>query len=382
MPQLRCSRTGAALLLAALVMLAVSVLGVSMLTLGDYNGIELVRGQQAVNAFWIAEGGVHYALAKLQKQQSYRMSPVPLTNSLADGTFAVSVVRTGKLHTITSTGRGAGGGVRTVRLVTEVWDNGWPMAFSDYALFSGSGNVSLGQSADVTGSVYAGGLASFGSGSTLSDGTVRDSTTVTNAPPPPSPPFSTAPYDVLIAAASVWPGPAPSYPLNLGGVTNFVKGNASIGDVQGPGVLAVSGNIGLSKDVIVGSNVWLISGDTLTINKGFDAGTNCMLYASEEILIDKEGLTLSGCALITPGDITIKKAIAFTGVMYAGGSIRFDKDANITGSIVALGTVSGDKDVTFTHDPNAFPGTLPPGFTGEVRMRRVVWEDRGSVAGP
>jgi len=372
------ARRGAVLLLVAVVMLTLSVLGLAVLSLADANGIQGARHQQTAAAFWIAEGGAHFALANLKYSGAYRASLTNLAGSLGNGVYSVSVIKAGTLHTITSAGNIANAR-RAIRMQVDVRDDGWPMAFADFSLFSGGGNIDVGKESSIYGDVYAGGTV-YGSVVTAvgTNGSVRDSSTTTNTSPPEMPALNTAYYDAAIAQAAAYTGPALAYPLSLGGGTKYVNGNANIRDISGPGILAVKGDITLSKDVVIGDQVWLICGGTLSIAKGFQTGTNCLFFARSGIVISKEGLALDSCALITPASIDLQKAIDFNGIMYAGESISFDKDADVTGSIVAGTDIDADKDFSFVHDTGAFPEPRPPGFTAAVSIRQILWEDLGT----
>ena len=52
-------RRGAVLVLALVVVLAISLLGVGLLNLGSTNGMESARGRLAAQNFWVAEAGLH-----------------------------------------------------------------------------------------------------------------------------------------------------------------------------------------------------------------------------------------------------------------------------------------------------------------------------------
>jgi hypothetical protein len=371
-------------------LLAVSLLGAAMLAMGDSNGTEAVRGRQAMQAFWGAEAGLHAAIARLRLQSAFRASPATVNGTCGLAAYAVAITRAGAFYTLTSRAQVARA-YRTVAQTVEINDSGWPDAF-DYAVFGTEGNVDLKKGLNVSGDMFAYGNISLAKESTVTNGEVYATGAVTGSGNftvgtlpdvlPQQPTFDTSWYvgKIATAAASgVAPGTV-SFPLNLAGGTLYVQGNLDIRNITGAGTLVVSGNLGLAQDVTIASGVTLLSGATLTLAKDCETGSNTVFYAQTGIVLAKDGLTLNGCALLTPGDIDCQKSFTMGGAMYAGGTVGIKKDAVVTGSIIGATGVTADMNLSVYHDPSAFPPVLPPGFTPTVSVAATLWTDRGSAA--
>jgi hypothetical protein len=373
---------GSVLILVLAVVLALSLLGLLFLSMGEVNGLDTVRGQHHNQAFHIAEGGLQQAIGRLRVQSAYRQGPTNLNGSLGGGAYVVQVARTGDLYYLTSRSS-LRDCTRSIRQVVNVKANGWPEAFA-YALFGSNGDINLKKGLSICGDVFDYGNLSMAKDATVSNGMVYATGTITGsgnftagalpATLPLQPTLDTTWYEALLAQAALSTNAAPIFPLQLQGQTVYVKGSLTLRDITGPGTLVVLGNITLGQDAYVSPNCTIISGGTLSFAKTGVAGSNNLFYARTGISIAKDGLLLQGCTLLTPGNVDARKTFEMTGLIFAVGTVMIKKDAAVYGSIVG-GGVSADMNLTAEYDRSFLPLEPPPGITPVVAVHRVSWHD-------
>ncbi len=370
-------REGAVLAIVLMVVLLLGILAVSILKNGEYVGVEASRGINDAKAFWAAEAGLHHARGRLFSFSSFRDVPYPFTSTLATGIdYSVTVVNgSPDYFTITSTGvvQGVAGNasfsraVRQTVLIHEDW-----RAF-DYALFGGNGNTTIGKLAMINGDVFQNGNINFTQTPTVTNGNIEAVGTVGNyprteppVPLPEAPVLKTSVYSNLINIAAV--STNVTYPTSLAGKTNNVRNSITIsGNLVGPGMLVVNGDVSINTSTGIGSNLTIVAKGEIHFTKDCATGANCILYSNTGFDIQKDNAMLSGCMLITPGDMDIDKEFTLTGVLYAGGTITLDKAATVYGCIVAGEgfDIAKEFTVVYTNVMN----TIPPGFVTTLTLR-------------
>jgi cytoskeletal protein CcmA (bactofilin family) len=89
------SCAGGTLVLVMVIVIAISLIGIVLMSMGDFNGLGVVRGQQADQAFSLAEGGLYHAIARLRTDGAYRNDPTPppITTNVGPGCYTTSVWR-------------------------------------------------------------------------------------------------------------------------------------------------------------------------------------------------------------------------------------------------------------------------------------------------
>lgn len=199
---------GGIMVLAMVVVVAVGLMGAAMMTIGQSNTVTGVRSQQAMQARWIAEGGLYDAIADLRadRQAGNPIVSKSFNNSLAarankvliSGTangFNYTVVSRSQVHSSYAT-------VQQVVLITNTWGYSTnyalislgPIIFPTTGSATITGNVSLAGStvdATVDGSVIANGSVTnqgvisgslfASSGTVVNAGTIQGNLIATNS---------------------------------------------------------------------------------------------------------------------------------------------------------------------------------------------------------
>lgn len=380
------ARSGAILGMVLILVLALSMIGMGLLWLGSTNSVEVSRHVNMNKAFWAAEAGLQHAKAEMRAHPVSYQSQV--TRNISNEWYYDARISTSDyLHfSVVSTGI-VQGATRVVASVVTVVPGGWPDAFY-YTLFGGGGTMAVGKDATiVTGSVYQIGDVSFQKNPTITNGYVYATGNVdgfTKTPPPDPAPtmpeFDTSSYSNIIASAA---GSSNAVvPANLGGVTNFVNGDATITSLGGSGTLVVSGNVDLNLNAgqQLASGVSIIAGGQVTFSKNTQTGSNSFIYADAGFYFGKSCNLIQSCVLVSPGSLNTDgssaKDFTFTGIIYCGGTITMDKNATITGAIVAGDGFQIKKTLVATWvDPSQLIGTQPPtGMETEVNVNDVSWQ--------
>lgn len=390
---MRCGgEQGAILGMVLVIVLALSLLGLGLLQLGRVNAVEVARAYNLNKAFWAAEAGIFHARAMLRGSSTFRASPQPLSS--VDPAYGVTATPEGDgVYTVRSTG--------TVQSASRVvWQTLFagelPPAAFNYALFGGEGLMDLRMHPTIDGSVFNNGPINFMPPATVTNGTVTGTDPANISPstlpieptPDPVPAFPVfdpgpagAGYDALISTAS-GAGVVTNTlgAVNLGGATNYVKSSdlSLMGNITGPGMLVVSGDVSLDANITLSPNVHIISGGKLDLNcDTCMAGSNCLIFARTAVTASKD-VAIGTVTLITMGDIApgggLNKNLTFMGVLYCAGQFNSKKDLFVTGSILAGEGIDIAKDFSVTYS-NLWPVPLLPGFTAEVVVTNINWRE-------
>lgn len=376
----RHNKGGGVLVLVMVLVLMMGALGAGLMQLGSGSSLEASHAVLDTRAFWVAEAGLNHAKVLLQKDAGYRMNPT----SLVMNGYAVRVEMTNTSeYIVTSTGTV----VSAVRVVQQKFGISDSMAATNFGIFS-DGELKLKQNTTIsgagssTGNVYA--AEGYQSGSSLAVFNDGGATTTSNDYPagtaPQAPVLNTNFYNQLIGVAAS--SGLTTFNYQLTNPTNYYKiATLSLtGQVSGVGVMVVSGNVNFTGKGRIASNVQLISGSSIGINTtNACLGSNDFLYAATSITLDppqgtdKVVLTNGSCALVTPGNINAQKDLTFWGIMYAGGTIYFDKTATIVGSLIAGGDLTMKMDTSVTYDSGQFSTSFSGAFVPSSELKELPW---------
>lgn len=383
-------RSGAILGMALIMVLALSLIGWGLLNLGRTNAVEVTRTYNSDKAFWAAEAGIFHARAMLRGSSSFRASPQPLNNanpSYSVGTTIAAVIST-NVFVLRSTGTVSG--VEGMRIAEEtVFAGEVPPAAFSYVLFGGDGDMWLRKNATIDGNVFQNGDVNVIVPYTIMDGSLNVASTndQTNIPaniPDPVPTFPVfdpgptgAGYDQMIADAADHGATNATFPLDLDSKTNLFKGSLIItNSIQGPGILAVSGDVRL-RETQLSNSVSIVAGGTLILECApCIAGTNCLIYAQSGITAPTKDVTLGVLNLLTMGNAgPLFMTLSMTGTLYAAGAVDARKNLNVVGSVVAGQGIEVRKDCTVIYT-NLWPVPLLPGFKMDPPIvTNILWRE-------
>lgn len=385
----RDGREGAVLGMAMMIVLLVGILAWGLLRVGEFNAVEVGKGVSAERAFWAAEAGRKHARVFLYKNSSFRDSPTTIAGTVSNAVYGVTTIKlaTNSVYAIFSTGKVA---FASRAVYQEVYcAETIPPAFG-YALFGGSGlmwikkdgafvNGDLFQWGDVTIAVSPN-PPTFSSNSDASaTGTIGDTNSIPVTPvpdpPPDFPPLDTSGYDALIATAAASGTNAVSFPLALGGKTNYVKmATVTINNnITGSGVLVVSGDVAINSSPVIGNNVMIVAGGKIIVGSNYSTGTNVVLYSTGGVQIS-QNCTITGYSmLLTSGDFTANMNLTFQGLIYVGGAFNAKKNMTVIGSVLSKNGMQFDKELNVTYT-NLMKSPMPMGFSSVVVMTNGVWK--------
>jgi Tfp pilus assembly protein PilX len=378
----RASKRGVILAVVVMVMLALSLIGVGMMSLGTTDSIETTRNSQRSRAFWIAEAGLNKTASRLVDEAFFRdgisrssANPYQATETCGDGSFAVGVYR-GAINTaasndffITSVGS-LRQESKTVSQVATINPDGYQMPFYSNAITAWNGVFYNNVVVDGPVSIPSNNVTIHGGG-----------TYDIKFPPDRPPPLDTTEYDSLIGYAASAGTPATNGTINLGGGTVYIRGNFNLSSVTGPGTIVASGTVDFGQGSTSGAGVTIIAGNQLIFGENTSIGSNSLLYASAGVEFKAKGVGIDNSALMTPGKIVAKAKFNFDGIMYSGGGLEIKNGGEIRGVIVSGGgdvamntEVSLKNDVHVTFDPGALPPSPPPGLGGTTLIRSQ-WQE-------
>jgi len=398
----RTREQGFLLVIVSILAFVLAALGIGILELCRMEGVLVAHDIHRLNAFHLAEAGLDRALWKLKTDPTWTEGWE--NQPLNDGTYTVTLEPMEQPHWYRLRSTGTSGGIsKTVSLEVQV--RAWPAAF-DYGLFwansTGSTDpVTLRNHTVVNGSIFAYGSIVIDSGSTIADGYVYATGTVTGQGDyqvgeladdlPERVTLDTTYYDNLIAQASQQP--AGNWTLNgsyfLMGQTLLVNGNVEIngGTLHGPGRIVATGDINFDNNWQVADGVDVISGAKITMdNRGLYLANGNVVFARDSMDIGNnitvtEQLTLSdSVSLITPGQLRLHNHVTVRGLLYAG-EVYISNHPSITGTIYADEVYSDEvaNHPVITYDSSVLDGDLPPGIPSgeevEVRLAFGTWDE-------
>lgn len=397
------TKAGGVLVMVMVVLVAFSILAISMFKLNDVDALEAVYVENAQRAFWMAESGLDHLIRDLTWNPSARtVSHVVATNYNAMSyTGKVAEVVNGpfidsKLFTIESVGV-ARDAVRTLRYQILTTPG------ADASIVLKGGDSSFDSNNDIYDPVIMfGGTIDTGNNdtSTFHDYILGDANNITGGgdvagmaePPFPfdEPTLDPSGYNAQVDAVVVDGSP----PTTNGNTITFHTANVSLTTPVPDGTtLIVPGTIDFGNNhADIGSGVTILAGDDIFFPGHSDIDPNTLVYAKENIEFrthsNAEDTSLIGVTLLTSnGDVTFKSHVTFEGLIFAdNGTVYLGAGADIMGSII--GGVGLDKSATgnagissvlIRYDPDVFMKDLPValnmGGLVVVRKQAGTWEE-------
>jgi len=355
-------------------------------------------------AIYLADAGIHYGIYSLKLNPTWDENggtnhylPSGQTNKF----FIVDVLSLGGGdYRLTSTGT-VDDQSRTVQQDVTLSGGNIPDAFINHAVFFGGGDGSIwttiNNGTTITGDIFINGDMDIGRNSYI-DGDVRitgedlglgRNVTITGDTetesifPCDQPSFETTYYDNEISTAAS--NPDLEGDQNISGEisgTTYVDGYVFInGNLTGTGTIVCTGDITIKKNETVANGITLISGDTFTLNKGITIGSNCVLYASEQLTIGNNniiGSDTSGSVLLSNGDIDLDKATIY-GLVFGNAEVNTAK-ITLTGNLSGSETGNIAKNSTITLDSDLVDFSSFEGFGGEAEvsltLKANTWQEQ------
>jgi hypothetical protein len=284
---------------------ALGLFGVSMLSTDTQISVDAMRADAA---FYIADAGIQYAMAKLYDDSSYRDNPTQITKNLGSGSFTVNVSKAGTVYTLSSTS--TVGNMHRVITQSVVVSGGIPETFG-YGLYANGDSISLTGMNDLN---IDGDLAASGAINIPEylidgvDGNIEPNTTL---------PAITVDYNHYQSIAD-----------------NIIEGNK----------VFTSGTF---------NGLWYVNG---SVEVGWGTTINGTIVATGDISIISAGTInitpdLDKPALVSQQDIVVEKleTLNVTGLVFAEQSVTFYKadEINITGAVIAGTNISASELTSF-----------------------------------
>jgi cytoskeletal protein CcmA (bactofilin family) len=386
-------RKAIVLLLAFMVMMAMSVI------LGVFLYMKSVQLKNSANeladarAFWLAEAGVQQVAYRLKNFYWYREDPVNLNSSIGGGGYFAQVDKDGNIYTVVSTGSYASVN-RGIRQSISVFIEENPLETFEYAIamFPEEGSeLDISGNLNISGNLFYDGDLQITGDAEVTDGLVfADSVTgneqYTVAPQMPDPlpqypEFDTSWYDNQIAAAEENPVAdlAVDSNYNLGGGIIYCNNAEITGDVFGSGAIVAAGDVNIKGNI--SSDVIVVAKNNLSVSGNANLQSRVTLFVRGDVNLGGN-ITVEGTVLVPSGTAIVggHGNPEISGLILSD-TVRFAGNAQVSGSIVSRGydgdSVSGSINVTWNE--TSFPTQLPSGFDEVTVVLRNDWDEVSPV---
>jgi hypothetical protein len=399
------NNAGSILVLVMVVLLAFSLLTVSLLQLGRDSTVQAIQEQRNAQAHWIAEAGLEKELARIYADRAYRDGLFPgisLDEDFAEGHYTVTILsKTDNPTTeettfeIESKGTVSNAAISATAAV-RVELTGAPGVHQALLALGGTSYVKQSQSGGIYGDVY---IAGEGDVNRLVDGNLEDADDGTDVSYGGTtlpvdilnfPHLNQTPYNNWLATASsttdtnVFQGTY-NGPFNLAAApsnTIYVNGNVNIKDnVTGSGTIVASGSVIFdTNNKTLASGVRIVSGGNINIDKsGITFGENDELFSKHDILIGGNlNFPYPGLSILAMNDVEVLANVTgFKGIIYAEGRVRLVNGVQtIEGTIIAWEGFDVLSNATIIYNPEVFADPNPIDFgDGFVRTEKLQWEE-------
>lgn len=396
------SREGGALVMVMLVLLTFSVLQIGLYKMRETSAVESVYVEQHKQAFWLAESGLNDGVFLIDYSKTYRDAPTAISNTTANGTYDISVVRstidlTKEIYEYEVTSVGTVNGFsRQLRKIVQTQAGG------KYAIIGISGTTELAANVTINGDIAQIDGDVIVKDSRLLDGDVilgngdlydtKGEAEIRDFPPPPPPTIDSTDYNAQLAFVSGLPPVATLTMTNSipPGATVFVNtddfnfgvsgSKLSVGDGA---IIVVSGDISIAgAGTKIGNNVTIISGDDISFKVQVAVGDGTDIYADQNIHFESGSkLDSNGNAILLMsknGDITMDSNFDFRGIMIAEtGDINLNANGTIEGTIIGGIGVDAAANLNITYDDTVFSDTHPinGNIAGDVILTSISWQE-------
>jgi hypothetical protein len=411
---------GGVLVLVMVLLLAFSMLTVSLLQTGRDSSLQSIQEQRNAQAHWVAEAGLEKVMAMIYASQDYRDYGLPSGSSVAldedlegdvsKGHYTVTVDKTDgpgpeeSTYLIESTGTVSNALISAMASV-RIGLIGASGVHHGLLGLGGESYVKQSASIEIHGDVYIKGVgdvnrpingdledADDGIVVTYGGSTVSvDELIIPPLDPAHLPARSTPTYQTLLNYASDTNNAGVIHgtyngPFDLTSAadhTIYVNGNVNIEDnVTGSGAIVATGTVTFNKNgKTLDNRVTVVANGNLTVTSAANNitfGENTILFSGGNISISgNQNLPTVGLGLLAMGDITISANIIFNGIMYANGKVLLvNGTQDITGTIIAGDGFDVRSNTTITYDPSVFPDPAPIDFLDNfARTQRLQWEE-------
>jgi acetyltransferase-like isoleucine patch superfamily enzyme len=404
------NKNGAALALAMITVIIVTLFILGIMHLGSVHGIQTARFTQSAQAFWIAEAGLNHTIDLL-------MTDPDLWDNVTEGSTATldGDLFNGSSH-IEFSGISqpdpdndeiwqltvyAAGSVQNQTRAIQTTITAGP-GFDSAIWLVGDGETTLkAASVAIYGKIYI----PFGSMDIANNAEVPDGIYTTDANQvdgndknyfvnewdaddfilPPDfeddvMPFYNDKFNDHFVTNTI---PAGNIDLPSDGYTSQ-DGDLLLADnsqITGDGTLLVSGNLTIGDNVTIGDGVTIIAnGGVIQTGKEFTLGENVTLYSGADLTIGKHPTTEYGSLFVAAGDVTMDSgnaATIFKGIIYAGGDVHIYGNFDVEGSIVSEGNIELEANVKINYDPSVFGQPLPEWlkFIQTRVLTQRTWEE-------
>ncbi len=376
----RSSQRGAALLFTLVVLISLTVLVTAFVLLVSTRILGSGGSWTAAQAVWVAEGGLQQVYYRLYTDTSFRNSPTsPLTGTLGEGTYSVTVIKSGNSYTLASTGTVSSFSRKIQRSVTAY--GGYPYAF-DYAIFGNTNGseLEIRNNVIISGDLYYDGDVEVKVDAAVNDGlvyadAVTGAGTYTAAsgapsPVPAYPSFSTASYDDAISTAdstatSNWTLSGSSTAALSGTVYYKAVTIEDSASITGTGTIVATKDVIIRNSANIGPNITIITKQDLTVRHDAIVQSGGVLYGRNSVML-RDDAQVTGSVLVPASGktATVQNRASLTGILYADTARLIDQSV-VTGSVVADGYTNNRiiEDAQITFSASARPSALPAGFT-------------------
>jgi hypothetical protein len=412
---------GSVLVMVMVLLLAFSMLTVSLLQTGRDSSLQSIQEQRNAQAHWVAEAGLEKVMARIYASRDYRdglpsnpsepeLDKEALEGDASKGHYTVWVYKTDgpgleeSTYLIESTGT-VSNALISAEAKVRIGLIGAPGVHQGLLGLGGESYVKQSASIEINGDVYIKGIgdvnrpingdledADDGIVVTYGGNTVSvDELIIPPLDPAHLPAGSTPTYQTLLTYASDTNNAGVIHgtyngPFDLTSAANhtiYVNGNVNIEDnVTGSGAIVATGTVTFNKNgKTLDSLVTVVANGDLTVTpaaNNITFGENTVLFSGGNISISgNQNLPTVGLSLLAMGDITISANIIFNGIMYANGKVLLvDGTQDITGTIIAGDGFDVRSNTTITYDPSVFPDPVPIDFLDNfARTQRLQWEE-------
>lgn len=380
MRQMRQQKTGAALLLAMLLVIFISIITVGIMRHAGLQGIKMIEYEQSTQAFWNAEAGLQQAIHILDRNHTYRES-ISVNDTIAgtttNCTVSVVAIDTSVAGVVSCTLHAVGTDHRkqTSRVIEQAvrFKRGFDCALyceklnttANFAIngkaYQPIGAVSIGGTLDITEGLYLKSNASYSMG---------DIAVISGIAIPDIPTLNTNQYKNYINSL---PALADAYytPISSGTTNTTLEIHTHTTEKN---LVTTSGGTLLINSPIT-DNATLIVDGTIRIINGATFGTNVLIYSTGNLAINASD-SVTDLTLLSENNVTLEGSFNFNGIIYAVGTVNLDTTGTTSGSIIAE-TLKVTRDGTLQYDPTVFP-TREGAFNDlkDVAPLCYFWQER------
>jgi hypothetical protein len=400
---------GGILVLVMVVLLAFSLLTVSLLQLGRDSTVQAIQEQRNAQAHWIAEAGLEKEMALICSSRSYREGlPSGLSVELDEdfagdatkGHYTVTVIKTDvpataeSIFDVESVGTVSNAAISATASV-RVHLTGAPGI--DQAILGLSGNSRIRSNVTIDSTVYQSGTLNIDANVDITSLVeAADNGTVVSGIDPAKvqtvdyinfPHIDQGPYAALTNQAAALSHSNYTGAVILNHSTNYYNGNVTITSLAGDGTVVATGTITIDSHANLQNNANLVAGGNIQFkNQSTFQGDN-QIFTFGDITVDSGAEFIgAGVSLISIGGIKISANLnGFKGIIYAEGYYTGEpygviltpgKQSGMRGTIIAwMGFYLG-QNMDITYDSSVFADPNPIDFDDHfVRTEKLLWEE-------